>query len=81
MHGKVVLVTGASRGIGRALAVGFAKEGAVVVASARTAQPGAGTAPGSLEETVRQIADAGGSAVAIPCDVTQEEQVEEKLVV
>jgi len=76
LQGKVVLVTGASPGIGRTLAVGFAKEGVVVVASARTAQPGVGTAPGSLEETVRQIADAGGSAVAIPCDVAQEEQVE-----
>ncbi len=75
MEGKVVLITGASRGIGKALAVGFASAGATVVASARTSQPGSGAAPGSLEETVRQIRDSGGKAFHFPCDVTSEEQV------
>ena len=75
MEGKVVLITGASRGIGKALAVGFASAGATVVASARTTQPGSGAAQGSLEETVRQIRDSGGKALHFPCDVTSEEQV------
>ena len=75
MEGKVVLITGASRGIGKALAVGFASAGATVVASARTTQPGSGVAQGSLEETVKQIRDSGGKALHFPCDVTSEEQV------
>ena len=75
MEGKFVLITGASRGIGKALAVGFASAGATVVASARTSQPGSGVAQGSLEETVKQIRDSGGKALHFPCDVTSEEQV------
>ena len=75
LQGRVVIVTGASRGIGKALAVGFAREGAKVVACARTVQPGSGTAAGSLEETVSQITQAGGTAVAVPCDVSQVEDV------
>ena len=75
MEGKVVLITGASRGIGKALAVGFASAGATVVASARTTQTGSGVAPGSLEETVNQIRDSGGKALHFSCDVTSEEDV------
>lgn len=75
MEGKVVLITGASRGIGKALAVGFASAGATVVASARTTETGSGVAPGSLEETVKQIRNSGGKALHFPCDVTSEEQV------
>ena len=75
MEGKVVLITGASRGIGKALAVGFASAGATVVASARTIQRDSGIAPGSLEETVKQIRESGGKALHFPCDVTSEEQV------
>ena len=71
----MVLITGASRSIGKALAIGFAAEGAIVVASARTQTPGTGAAEGSLDETVQAILRAGGKAVAIPCDISQEEQV------
>ena len=75
LQGTVVVITGASRGIGRALAVGFAAEGAMVVAAARTQRLGEGSAEGSLEETVRQITDAGGKAIAAQCDVADEAQV------
>lgn len=75
LQGTVVVITGASRGIGRALAVGFAAEGATVVAAARTLRLGEGSAEGSLEETVRQITDAGGKAIAAQCDVADEAQV------
>ncbi|MCH7705906.1 MAG: SDR family oxidoreductase [Chloroflexi bacterium] len=75
LQGTVVVITGASRGIGRALAVGFAAEGATVVAAARTLRPDTGEREGSLEETVRQITDAGGKAIAAQCDVADEAQV------
>ena len=60
IEGKATLVTGASRGIGRALAVGFAAQGALVVAAARTERPGQSKMDGSLEETVSLISEAGG---------------------
>ena len=75
LEDKVVLITGASRGVGEALAVGFAAEGATVVATARTLAPNTGEWKGSLEETVERIKASGGRAHAIAGDVTQEGDV------
>jgi NAD(P)-dependent dehydrogenase (short-subunit alcohol dehydrogenase family) len=68
MKDKVVLITGASSGIGRATAVRFAAEGARVVLVARSAS--------ALAEVVAGIEADGGRAKAIPGDVTQEADVE-----
>jgi len=62
--GKVALVTGGGSGIGRAVALAFAGEGAVVAVAGRT--------EASLAETVRLIEEAGGKATAITADVTSE---------
>lgn len=67
-HGKRVVITGASRGIGRALALAFAEAGATVVVVARQSP--------DLAAVAEAIAVAGGRAVAIPCDVTDSAQVE-----
>ena len=72
---KVVLITGASRGVGEALAAGFAGEGSMVVAVARTLAPNTGEWQGSLDETVERIGESGGRAVAMACDVTVEADV------
>ncbi len=72
LEGRVAIVTGASRGIGRAMALALGRRGAMVVAAARTLGPG----PGSLEETVGLLEAAGGTGLAIPVDVREETQVE-----
>jgi NAD(P)-dependent dehydrogenase (short-subunit alcohol dehydrogenase family) len=68
LAGRIAVVTGASRGIGRAIALRFAAEGARVGLLARSAD--------ALADVVAEIAAAGGAATAVRCDVSDPRQVE-----
>ena len=69
LEGKVAIVTGASRGIGRGLAVGLANAGAKVVCAARTTAEHPSELPGTIDATVATIRDHGGDALAVRCDI------------
>jgi citronellol/citronellal dehydrogenase len=70
LKGRNAIVTGASRGIGEAIAARLAMEGARVVCSARTAEPGESKLPGTLHATVDRIKQAGGEATFIKADLS-----------
>jgi dehydrogenase/reductase SDR family member 1 len=80
LEGCIALVTGGSRGVGKGVAIGLAEAGATIFVTARTRKSGAGDWPGSLDETIAEIADAGGKGFGIECDHSDDEAVKEVFV-
>ena len=76
LDGKVAIVTGASRGVGAAAAIALAREGVAVACAARATDADPLRLPGTIDDTVRQITDAGGRAVAVPTNLANEEEIE-----
>ena len=81
LQDKVAIVTGGSRGIGRAISHGLAQAGARVVVSSRTEVDQSQTNPfpqysaGTIHRTAQEIQDQGGQAIAVKCDVTSDAEI------
>jgi citronellol/citronellal dehydrogenase len=74
LKGKTLFITGGSRGIGLAIALRAARDGANVTIAAKTDKPHP-KLPGTIHTSAKEIVDAGGRALPILCDIREEEQV------
>jgi NAD(P)-dependent dehydrogenase (short-subunit alcohol dehydrogenase family) len=75
LTGKVAVVTGASRGIGKGIALALGSEGATVYATGRTVTPGSHPLPGTVGETAEEVGRRGGKGIAVQVDHADDEQV------
>jgi citronellol/citronellal dehydrogenase len=75
LRGKTLFITGASRGIGLAIGLRAARDGANVAIAAKTAEPNP-KLPGTIFSAAKEIEAAGGKALALQCDIRFEEQVQ-----
>lgn len=76
LAGRVALVTGASRGVGRGIALALGDAGATVYLTGRTRRGDAGAWPGSIDETAAEVTARGGRGVAVACDHAVDAEVE-----
>jgi citronellol/citronellal dehydrogenase len=78
LKGKTLFITGASRGIGLAIALNAAKEGANIAIAAKTADPNP-KLPGTIYSAAAEIENAGGRALPIKCDIRFEDQIKDAI--
>lgn len=77
LTGKVAVVTGASRGVGKGVALGLGEAGATVYVTGRTTREGANIEelPGTIFQTATEVTGQGGRGIALPCDHCQDGEV------
>jgi len=73
LRGKTIFISGASRGIGKAIALRAARDGANIAVAAKTAEPHA-KLPGTIYTAAQEIEEAGGKALPLLCDIRSDEQ-------
>jgi len=73
--GVVAIVTGASRGAGRGIAVALGSHGCTVYVTGRSEKEGDGEVSGTIHATAREVTEAGGTGIAVRCDHADDEQV------
>lgn len=76
LHGKILLITGASRGIGLAIALRAAREGAGIILAAKTTEPHP-RLPGTIFTAAEEIEKAGGKALPLAVDIRFEDQIQQ----
>src|SRR5574341_299304 len=78
LKGKVALVTGASRGVGKGIALGLGETGATVYITGRTVEEGQAAVdlPGTIHQTADEVTKLGGIGIAVRCDHTHDSEVE-----
>src|SRR5438132_2599227 len=74
LKGKTLFITGASRGIGLAIGLRAAKDGANVAIAAKTTEPHA-KIPGTIYTAAKEIVEAGGKGLPLACDIRDEQQI------
>jgi dehydrogenase/reductase SDR family protein 1 len=75
LRGQVAVVTGASRGVGKGIALGLGEAGATVVITGRSLQDSGGDRPGTIQGTAEEVTAIGGKGIAMRCDHGNDEEV------
>ncbi len=75
LRGRIALVTGASRGIGRGVAIGLGEEGATVYVTGRTMEAGGAGLGRTVPETAALVTEAGGEGIAVRCDHSVDSEI------
>lgn len=76
LKGKVAIVTGASRGIGKGIALGLGEAGSTVYVTGRTIRNGDSERPGSINSTAEEVSKIGGQGIALACDHRSDSETE-----
>lgn len=77
LGGSVAVVTGASRGVGKGIALGLGEAGATVYVTGRSTRSSPGPLPGTVDETAEAVSSLGGRGIGAPCDHRDDAEVEE----